>query len=136
MPLPEPLREGDRLSGRQFLRRWDAMPDLKRAELIGGVVFMASPLSFGHGTAASYREIEPGADGLLRSRVFPGLWLHPAALWDVNKSIRAAVEQGIETPEHATFVARLHAAAATSTSTTRRSAGGGGGRGPASRGRR
>jgi hypothetical protein len=40
------LREGDRLTANEFLRRWDAMPELKRAELIDGVVF--SP--WGHGS--------------------------------------------------------------------------------------
>ena len=47
--LPPPLCDGDRLTGDEFLRRWDAMPDLKFAELIGGIVYMASPLSFTHG---------------------------------------------------------------------------------------
>ena len=47
--LPPPLREGDRLTREEFLRRWDAMPDVKFAELIDGVVHVASPLSFPHG---------------------------------------------------------------------------------------
>ena len=33
----------------QFLRIWDGLPDLKRAELIDGTVFVASPVSAGHG---------------------------------------------------------------------------------------
>jgi hypothetical protein len=36
--LPPPLREGDRLTRNEFLRRWEAMPELKRAELINGIV--------------------------------------------------------------------------------------------------
>lgn len=43
--LPPPLREGDRLTRQEFLRRWEAMPDLKRAELIDGVVNMPSPIT-------------------------------------------------------------------------------------------
>jgi hypothetical protein len=43
------LREGDRLTSREFLRRWDAMPDLKQAELLDGIVFMPSPVSKPHG---------------------------------------------------------------------------------------
>jgi Uma2 family endonuclease len=47
--LPPVLREGDRLSATEFLRRWDAMPDLKHTELIDGIVFMPSPVSKDHG---------------------------------------------------------------------------------------
>ena len=40
------LRDGERLSRAEFLRRWDAMPDLKRAERVEGVVrLMPSPVS-------------------------------------------------------------------------------------------
>ncbi len=56
-----------------------------------------------------YREIAPDDDGLLRSRVFPGLWLDPAVLWNPKQSVRTAVEQGIRSPEHAAFVKRLAA---------------------------
>jgi len=42
-----PLENGDRLSRWEFERRYHAMPDLKKAELIEGVVFMPSPLHFG-----------------------------------------------------------------------------------------
>jgi Uma2 family endonuclease len=47
--LVPPLDGGDRLSREEFLRRWEAHPDIKRAELIGGTVYMPSPVSFGHG---------------------------------------------------------------------------------------
>lgn len=213
---PPILREGDRMDSAEFLRRWEAMPELKHAELLTGVVFcMASPLSITHATADAamgswlwsyaeftpgcesgsnatwvmgvedvpqpdsylrvlpecggqtgnagsygrggpeliveisgssmsrdlgvklelyrqagvreyivvmlqpqqviwqelargrYREIAVDPDGLLRSRVFPGLWLDPAAVWDRKKSLRKAVELGVQTPEHATFVQRL-----------------------------
>ena len=49
IPLLPPLHEGDRLTSAEFLRRWDAMPELKHAELIDGVVFISSPLSLSHG---------------------------------------------------------------------------------------
>jgi Uma2 family endonuclease len=45
----EPLVAGDKLSREEFLCRWEAMPHIKRAELIGGVVYMPSPLSRNHG---------------------------------------------------------------------------------------
>ncbi len=38
------LENGDRLTQAKFERRYDAMPNLKKAELIEGIVYMASPL--------------------------------------------------------------------------------------------
>ncbi len=213
--LPPPLIEGDRLNARQFLHRWEAMPDLKHAELIDGTVLMPSPVSKNHskfhgalgawlwfyadmtpgcemgvegtwvmgpddvpqpdaslrilpafggqshdtgdytggapelvvevsGSSSardlstklelyrrvgvreyvtvllqsrrvvwrelvngSYKEITVGPDGYLRSRVFPGLWLDPAALWDTGRSLRQAVEEGTKSEEHAGFVRYL-----------------------------
>jgi Uma2 family endonuclease len=47
-------------------------------------------------------------DRLYRSTAFPGLWLDPIALIDGDRRrLRAIVEQGCATPEHADFVARL-----------------------------
>ena len=43
-----PLVNGDRLTRPEFERRYDAMPKVKKAELIEGVVYMASPLRFTH----------------------------------------------------------------------------------------
>jgi Uma2 family endonuclease len=217
--LPPLLREGDRLDNREFLRRWEAMPELKHAELIDGVVFLApSPVSLNHGemharmgawlygyaedtpgcgtgvtatwimSAADvpqpdlflrlqpefggqsgessgfgsgapeliveisgstlsrdlgaklelyrrtgvkeyltvllspqqiiwrelargrYRELKPDEDGLIRSRVFPGLWLDPATAWNLKKSVREGVRKGLASPEHAAFARRLEAA--------------------------
>src|ERR1017187_4467732 len=42
--LPPRLRDGDRLTREEFLSRWEGMPDLKFAELIDGIVYMASPV--------------------------------------------------------------------------------------------
>ena len=44
-PLP-PLEPGDRLTREEFERRYHAMPELTKAELIEGVVFMPSPVRF------------------------------------------------------------------------------------------
>ncbi|QFS44803.1 hypothetical protein GXM_02278 [Nostoc sphaeroides CCNUC1] len=41
-----PLESGDRLIRPEFERRYNAMPNLKKAELIEGVVYVASPLHF------------------------------------------------------------------------------------------
>jgi Uma2 family endonuclease len=45
----KPLAAGDRLTWPEFEERWDADPEIKRAELIGGRVYMPSPLSNRHG---------------------------------------------------------------------------------------
>ncbi len=39
-----PLENGDRLTRAEFERRYDAMPGVKKAELIEGVVYMPSPV--------------------------------------------------------------------------------------------
>ena len=41
-----PLENGDKLTRWEFERRYQAMPHLKKAELIEGIVYMASPLRF------------------------------------------------------------------------------------------
>ncbi len=52
----------------------------------------------------------PDEDGLLRSDVFPGLWLDPAALvaGDMARVI-AVAQQGVASDEHQAFVRRLQA---------------------------
>jgi hypothetical protein len=52
--------------------------------------------------------LRPGPDRIYRSKVFPGLWLDPEALYagDLNRLIHV-LEEGLATPEHADFVARL-----------------------------
>ena len=40
-----PLQQGDRLTRTEFERRYDAVPDLKKAELIEGTVSMPSPVT-------------------------------------------------------------------------------------------
>jgi Uma2 family endonuclease len=213
-----PLENGDRLTRAEFERRYDAMPQLKKAEFIEGEVFMPSPVRYrqhdhphtrlvnwlsnyetdtpgvGAGTNGSVRldmdnepqpdgfliilperggqakiseddyiegapelvaevssssvsydlgkklnvyrrcgvreyivwrvldrqvdwfvnrdgrfePLPPSADGILRSTVFPGLWLDPAALVQGEPArVKAVLEQGLSSTEHADFVARL-----------------------------
>ncbi len=40
------LHNGDHLTVAEFERRYKAMPELKKAELIGGVVYVGSPVTF------------------------------------------------------------------------------------------
>ena len=49
-PAVPPLENGDRLDRFEFERRYRAMPNVNKAELIEGVVYMPSPVAFeGHG---------------------------------------------------------------------------------------
>ena len=219
---PLPLENGDRLTRREFEQRYSAQPDIKKAELIEGVVHMPSPVRFAghaepHGVilawlvtycaftpgvraadnatvrldldnepqpdallriepqaggrsrlseddyvegspeliieiAASsatydlhdklrvyrrngvqeylvwrvyekqldwfvltddeYRPLAPNTDGLLHSRIFPGLRLAVEALLagDVAQ-VLAGLQTGVNTPEHLAFVERLQARA-------------------------
>jgi Uma2 family endonuclease len=92
---PPPLRDGDRLTSDEFMRRWEAMPDLKHAELIDGIVYMSSPLSREHGVPhfdlagwlSGYAANTPGCGGdiectwLMGERDVPqpdlSLWISP-----------------------------------------------------------
>ena len=52
---PFPLENGDRLTRREFEQRYAARPDIKKAELIEGVVHMPSPVRFAsHGEPHSW----------------------------------------------------------------------------------
>jgi Putative restriction endonuclease len=48
-PRVPPLVAGDKLTRAEFLRRWELHPEIKNAELLGGLVYMASPVSVEHG---------------------------------------------------------------------------------------
>ena len=215
--VAQPLVVGQRLKRDEFLRRWEAMPEVKLAELIGGLVYMSSPVSSAHGTHNSlviawlvhyaartpgceaanertwlmledvpqpdadlrilpehggqsrvegvygagapeltaeiclssasydlgpklelyraagvqeyvavilgesrvlwqrlvegkYLYLEPAPDGLLRSLVFPGLWLDPQALLALNGArVLDVLGQGVASIEHQEFVRALAA---------------------------
>lgn len=78
-PSIPPLENGDHLARAEFERRYAAMPGVKKAELIEGVVYMPSPVHFrGHskphqqittwaGTYAAVTSgVECGTDGSIR----------------------------------------------------------------------
>jgi Uma2 family endonuclease len=70
-PLP-PLENGDRLDQKTFHERYEAMPPDVRAELIGGIVYMRSPMRRRHGRyrtrlirwLGEYEEGAPGTEVL------------------------------------------------------------------------
>lgn len=56
----------------------------------------------------NYERLAPGANGIYRSEILPGLWLDTAAIlrgdWPAALQV---VQQGLASPEHASFVQRL-----------------------------
>lgn len=57
-----------------------------------------------------YQLLSPDADGLWRSRVFPGLWLDGTALLAGNlRQVLDRLQDGLRSTEHAQFVADLAA---------------------------
>ncbi len=60
---------------------------------------------------SQYERLQPDTNGRLRSAVFAGLWLDPAALVRHDlPTVLATVQQGIASPEHVAFVTRLTSA--------------------------
>ena len=58
-----------------------------------------------------YVELKPRADGVIRSRVFPGLWLDVRALVTGDEEkVSRTLERGLKSAEHSAFVRRLQAA--------------------------
>jgi Uma2 family endonuclease len=57
---------------------------------------------------AAYERLMAGDDGILRSTIFPGLWLDPGALMREDyETLLAVLQRGLETPEHAAFKEKL-----------------------------
>ncbi|MBC1241373.1 Uma2 family endonuclease [Nostoc sp. 2RC] len=55
-----------------------------------------------------YLELASDSSGILRSRVFPGLWLAVAELLAGNmQSVLTILQTGLQSPEHAEFVEQL-----------------------------
>jgi Uma2 family endonuclease len=57
---------------------------------------------------AGAKELQPDANGIYRVQTFPGLWINgPALLAHDYASLMKTLEEGLATPEHATFVDEL-----------------------------
>jgi hypothetical protein len=55
-----------------------------------------------------FQQEQAAEDGILRSHVFPGLWLDPHALLELNaQRLLDVLQQGLATAEHAAFVQHL-----------------------------
>ena len=58
--------------------------------------------------SGAYQELQADVDGVFKSTIFPGLWLHLEALCQLNVAqVMATLRQGMASPEHAAFVQRL-----------------------------
>jgi hypothetical protein len=102
---PLPLESGEFMHSREFLRRYEPMPQVKKAELIEGVVYCMGDLRDKRQAYCrngvreylvwlvaetrlewfclendDYRPQLPDAQGVLHSRIFPGLRLPVAPL--------------------------------------------------------
>jgi Uma2 family endonuclease len=55
-----------------------------------------------------YTSLEPDAEGVLHSEVFPGLALQPGAVWSGDiATLLTTLQVGLESQEHVDFVARI-----------------------------
>lgn len=74
---PLPLENGESMHSREFLRRYERMPQVKKAELIEGVVYMGSPVSVRHarpdaliqGSLVAYASRHPDTEALPNATV-------------------------------------------------------------------
>ena len=72
-----PLETGDLLSATEFLRRYEEMPDVNKAQLIEGIVYLPSPVRVDHGRAdgfiqtwlGSYAARTPGTEAARNATV-------------------------------------------------------------------
>lgn len=65
-------------------------------------------LEWFHLIGGEYRLLSPDPDGIIRSRVFPGLWLAMEALLGNQVVwVLAGVQAGVQSPEHGAFLEQL-----------------------------
>lgn len=67
-------------------------------------------LDWFHLVDGDYQSLQPDNQGIIRSSQFPGLWLAVEALHSNQMAeVLKALQAGIDSPEHAEFVAKLEA---------------------------
>src|SRR5947209_8488780 len=84
-PQLPPLVSGERLDQKAFHARYELMPEKVKAELVEGIVYMASPLTPRHGRPharlmgwlALYHEATPGTDFVDNTTVILGTHSEP-----------------------------------------------------------
>jgi len=78
-PTRPPLESGDHLTREEFHRRYCERPDIRKAELVEGIVYVASPVSVNHarpdnvinGWLLVYKARMPGVEALADVTVYP-----------------------------------------------------------------
>jgi Uma2 family endonuclease len=74
------------------------------------IVLCVHPLQLFWFDLTARERITPGSDGILRSKVFPGLWLDEEALVkDESIQLADVLNQGLQSEEHKAFVEHLRA---------------------------
>lgn len=91
---PLTLQAGDRLTRAEFERRYKALPKIKKAELIEGVVFMPSPVHF-------HAHSQP--HGQIIGWLFPYSAATPKVLIGDNATLRLDTENEVQ-PDAALFI--------------------------------
>src|ERR1700738_5150153 len=118
-PALPPLTAGDKLTRAEFMRRWEAHPEIKNAELMGGIVYMSSPVSVGHGETendigtwlGTYKAATPGTAAghnttsfILDDTPQPDLYLRILAEYGGSSWVESKYLQGV--PEFLAEVCR------------------------------
>jgi len=101
--FPPRLENGDQLSSEEFLRRYDTMPELKKAELVEGIVYMGSPVSLVHSQPdqliqiwlGNYALRTPGVEHVMNTTVI----LDPDNTFQPDGLLRLLPERGGQTGE-------------------------------------
>ncbi len=81
--------------------------DYRRHGVLEYVVFCVRERQLRWFDLRADRELEPDADGIVRVRAFPGLWIDVAALVSRDERLLNVLEQGLATRAHADFVRAL-----------------------------
>ena len=96
-PVPS-LENGDHLSAREFLRRYEAMPEVKKAELIQGIVHMASPVRL---------DLHGKPDALIQGWLCVYAASHPEATHATNVTVRLDSDD-VAQPDAVLFLNAAH----------------------------
>ena len=96
-PVPS-LENGDHLSAREFLRRYEAMPEVKKAELIQGIVHMASPVRL---------DLHGKPDALIQGWLCVYAASHPEATHATNVTVRLDSDD-VAQPDAVLFLDAAH----------------------------
>ncbi|MEW6491715.1 MAG: hypothetical protein AB1589_04080 [Cyanobacteriota bacterium] len=69
---------------------------------------LAQTISWFYLEKGEYLDLPVDPDGIIRSRVFPGLWLAVAPVLAGNmQRVLAVLQEGVQSPEHTAFVQKL-----------------------------